>query len=225
MRLRLVISVLGILVSSGLAQEARYIELPSISEPRSGELAYGSMIEAYSCVGAKEQNTQQARISLEWMETTDLYPGQRVGVEFRVDNIGTTPLRLPIHPNFTDLQPKDPAEIFTYYRMRLPLEALVPAEGSALVAGGLDLYGSFQQPDTFITLKPGEWIRVKGDVAVQRWYKVDQAITVSTDLGLSKYIFPAGKSRETIPSNQQCKLERSTGGTPLNAYMHAEPQR
>lgn len=108
--------------------------------------------------------------------------------------------------------------------MTLPLEADVLADGMALQAGGLDLYGSSQEPNSFITLKPGEWIRVRGDVNVKRWYKVDQAITLSTDLQLSKFVFPARKRKEIVESNpHQCKLERSTGGTPLNAYMHAEP--
>jgi hypothetical protein len=224
MRLSLVILVLGILTSGlGLSQEVRYIVLSSVSESVGHELPSGSMIESSSCVGQRESIPQKAEISLESMATTDLYPRQRVGAEFRVENIGTTPLRLPIHPTLTDLQPKDLAAQFVYYRMRLPLIAGIPAEGSQLDAGGLELYGSAKRPDTFLTLKPGESIRVKGDVGVRRWYKFDQIITVSTDLELSKFKFPDRKNKKFIPSNPQCHLERSEPGTPLNAYMHAEP--
>ena len=224
MRLLMIAPVLAILVICSLGQEVRKIDLSTISEPPTNEQAQGSMVEAYSCVGPMEPSAQQERISLEWIETTDLYPHQRMGVEFRVENIGTTLLKLPINPTLTDLQPKDTAAVFTYYRMSLALEADVLAEGMALRAGGLDLYGSSQEPNSFITLKPGEWIRVRGDVNVQRWYKVDQTITLSTDLELSKYVFPARKNKEMILSNpHQCKLERSASGTPLNAYMHAEP--
>lgn len=224
MRLLIIAPVLAILVSGSMGQEVRKIDLSTTSEPPSDELAQGSMVEAYSCVGPREPNSQQERISLEWIETTDLYPHQRVRVEFRVENIGTTLLKLPVSPTITDLLPKDSAVRSTYYRMTLPLEADVLADGMALQAGGLDLYGSSQEPNSFITLKPGEWIRVRGDVNVKRWYKVDQAITLSTDLQLSKFVFPARKRKEIVESNpHQCKLERSTGGTPLNAYMHAEP--
>ncbi|MGB8583305.1 MAG: hypothetical protein WCD47_20980 [Candidatus Sulfotelmatobacter sp.] len=160
---------------------------------------------------------------MEWMETTDLYPRERVGAEFRVENVGTTPLRLPIHPTLTDLQPEDLATPFVYYRMRLPLVAGIAAEGSALDAGGLELYGSLKRPDTFLTLKPGESIRIKGDVGVRRWYRLDQIITVSTDLEVSKFKFPVKKSKKFIPSTPQCHLEWSDRGTPLNAYMHPEP--
>jgi hypothetical protein len=170
MRLRLVIFLLGILSPGVIAQEVRYIDLSSVKESLGHELPAGSMIEAYSCVGPRESIPQKAGTSLEWMETSDLYPRQRVGAEFRVENIGTTPLKLPIHPTLTDLQPKDLATPFVYYRMRLPLVAGIPAEGSALDAGGLELYGSVKRPDTFLTLKPGESIRVKGDVGVRRWY-------------------------------------------------------
>lgn len=225
MRLRLIIPVFGILFSgAGVAQEVRFIDLSSLAESARHEPPYGSMIEAYSCVGRRAPIPQNERTSLEWIQTTDFYPGQRVEVEFRVENIGTSPLRLPIHPTLTDLRPKDVAAPFVYYRMKLPLVALVPAEGSALEAGGLEFYGSVTRPDTLLTLKPGESMRVRGDVEVQRWYKRDQPVTMSTDLELSKYAFPPGKIEKSIPSNQRCNLERSEGTT-LNAYMHAEPPR
>jgi hypothetical protein len=224
MRLSLVIFVLGTLTSGlGIAQEVRYIDLSSVSESAGHELPSGSMIEADSCVGPRASTPQKAETSLEWMETTDLYPRQRVGAEFRVENIGTAPLTLPIHPTLSDLQPEDLATPFVYYRMTLPLVAGIPAEGSALVVGGLELYGSVKRPDTFLTLKPGESIRVKGDVGVRRGYKLDQAITVSTDLDLSKFTLPVRKKKNFIPSNPRCHLEWSEPGTPRNAYMHAEP--
>ena len=224
MRLSFALFVLGILSPGvGIAQEVQYIDLSSRSESLAHDLPPGSMIEAYSCVGPKDSIPQKAGISLERIETTDLYPRQRIASEFRVENIGTTPLNLPIHPTLTDLQPKDLATSFVYYRMRLPLEALITAEGSALDVGGLELYGSLKRLDTFLTLKPGESIRVKGNVGVRRWYKLDQVITVSTDLELSKFKFPVKKTKQFIPSNPQCRLEWSDRGTPLNAYMHAEP--
>jgi len=224
MRLSLGIFVLGILTPgvSG-AQEVRYIDLSSVSESVSHEPPSGSMIEADSCIGLRESIPQKAGTTLEWIETTDLYPRQRVGAEFRVENTGTTPLKLPIHPTLADLQPKDLAAPFVYYRMRLPLVAAIPSEGSMLDAGGLELYGSAKRPDTFLILMPGESVRVKGDVGVRRWYKLDQAVTVSTALELSKFESPAKKKTKFIPSNPQCHLEWSEPGTPLNAYMHAEP--
>jgi hypothetical protein len=183
----------------------------------------GSMIESSSCVGSRESSPQTAGISLEWMETTDLYPRQRVGAEFRVQNIGTTPLRLPIHPTLSDLQPKDLATPFVYYRMRLSLSAGIPAEGSTLDAGGLELYGSVKRPDTFLSLMPGESIRVKGEVGVRRWYKVDQIIVVGAGLELSKFKFPVRKNQKFIPSDPQCHLECAEPAKTLNAYSHGEP--
>jgi len=224
MRIVLFIPIFGILFYGAVAaQEVRYIDLSTVSEAMGHEPPPGSMIEAYSCIGLKESIPQKARTTLEWMETTDLYPRQRGGAEFRVENIGTTPLRLPIHPTLADLQPTDLAMPFVYYRMTLPLVAEIPSELSSLVAGGLELYGSAKRPDTLLILKPGESIRVKGDVGVRRWYKRDQAITVSTDLGLSKFEDPDRKNKKFIPSGPECHLEFSEPATPLNAYMHAEP--
>lgn len=224
MRIVLFVPIFGILFSGAVvAQEVRYIDLSTVSESGGHEPPSGSMIEAYSCVGLKESIPQKARTTLEWIETTDLYPRQRVGAEFRVENIGTTPLRLPIHPTLADLQSKDLAMPFVYYRMTLPLVAGIPSEGSSLVAGGLELYGSAKRPDTLLILKPGESIRVKGDVGVRRWYKRDQVITVSTHLELSKFEDPDRKNKKFIPSGLECHLEFSEPETPLNAYMHAEP--
>jgi hypothetical protein len=224
MRLSFTLFVLGILSPGvGIAQEVQYVDLSSPNESLGHDLPSGSMIEAYSCVGPKESTPQKAGISLEWIETTDLYPRQRISAEFRVENIGTTPLNLPVHPTLTDLQPKDPATSFVYYRMRLPLEALITAEGWAVDAGGLELYGSLKRPDTFLTLQPGESIRVKGNVGVRRWYKLDQIMTLSTDLELSKFKLPVKKTKKFIPSKPQCYLEWSDRVTPLNAYMHADP--
>lgn len=223
MRLLLIGPLLAILVLGSLGQEVRNIDLSTISELPSAELAQGSMVEAYSCVGLREAIPQKARTTLEWMETTDLYPRQRVGAEFRVENIGSTPLRLPIRPTLADLQPKDPATPFVYYRMRLPLVAGIPSEGSSLLAGGLELYGSAKRPDTLLILKPGESIRVKGHVGVRRWYKLDQAITLSTDLELSEFEFRPQKTKSSSHPTPQCHLEASEPATPLNAYMHAEP--
>jgi hypothetical protein len=222
MRLLLVGPLLAIFVLGSLGQEVGTIDLSNIGVLPSDELAQGSMVEAYSCVGLSEAIPQEARTTLEWMETTDLYPRQRVRAEFRVENIGSTPLRLPIHATLADLQPKDPARPFVYYRMRLPLVAGIPSEGWSLNAGGLELYGSAKRPDTLLILKPGESIRVKGDVGVRRWYKLDQAITVSTDLELSKFEFRPQRTKTSSHPTPECHLGAWEPERPLNAYMHAE---
>lgn len=217
--------IIGILMSgASFAQQSVAIDLSSISEPLAEELTTNSMIEAYSCVGSKRTTAQQATISLEWMETTDFFPNERVPAEFRVENTGNTLLRLPIHPTLTDLLPENRSTPFAYYHLTLGLVAGVPAEGTALVIGGLDLYGSLKKPDTFVSVAPGESIRVKGDVRVRRWYKRDHAITVAPGLSLSLHGFPGRQSVRVTSSDQKCSLEISESEPQLNAFMHSQPR-
>lgn len=219
MRLNLIALFTGLLLSlSGMAQEAQYIDLSGVGQP-TDRRPYGSRIENFTCGGSVELFAHRAKVSLEWIQTTDIFPHERLGMEVRVENIGTSSLNVPIHPNLTDLQPRDPGTRFEYYSLRLPMETTVP--GSGLLVGWLELYGSLSRPDTFLILKPGEWIRVRGDIIVQRSYERDQIATASTDFWLSKYVFPAEWANTVAPSLQSCILP--VGGKSITAYMHAEP--
>ena len=215
MRLNLIILVIGIISSAvARAQEVGYIDLPDVNDG----LPHGSRIENFDCGGSKELFAHRARISLEWIETNDIYPRQRMAMEVRIENVGSAPVKLPIHPDLTDLQPTESATRFEYYSLRLPLEAEV-ADGGLLV-GWLELYGSRTKPDTFLTLKTGEWIRVRGDIVVRHWYTSDQIATVSTGFWLSKNVFPAEENNVTTPSLQRCILPEA--GTSLIAHLHGE---
>jgi hypothetical protein len=219
MRLNLIILVIGIIGSGvALAQEVRHIDLPDVNDG----VPHGSRSENFGCGGSRKLFAHQARMSLEWIETDDIYPRQRMAMKVRVENIGRAPIELPIHPNLTDLQPTESAARFEYYSLKLPLEARV-ADGGVLV-GWLELYATPTRPDTFLTLKTGEWIRVRGDIVVRHWYATDQVATVSTDFWLTKYVFPAEENNVTTPSHQRCILP--VAGTSLIARLHGEsPQQ
>ena len=96
----------------------------------------------------------------EWIQTDEIYPHERFGMEVRIENVGPSSITVPIHPNLTYLQPKD-AATREYYSLRLALETKVP--GSGLLVGWLWLYGSSSKPDTLLILKPGGSIRVNRD--------------------------------------------------------------
>jgi hypothetical protein len=219
MRLSLIALFIGLLLSlNGMAQEVRYIDLSGVDQP-TDRRPYGSRIENFTCVGSAELFTHRTKVSLEWIQTTDIYPHERLGMEVLVENIGPSSLNVPIHPNLTDLQPRDSSTRFEYYSLRLPMEAKVP--GSGFLVGWLELYGSLSRPDTFLILKPGEWIRVRGDIIVQRSYERDQIVTATADFWLSKYVFPAESDNTVAPSLQSCILP--VGGKSMTAHIHAEP--
>jgi hypothetical protein len=132
----------------------------------------------------------------EWIQTDEIYPHERFGMEVRIENVGPSSITVPIHPNLTDLQPKDAATRFEYYSLRLPLETKVP--GSGLLVGWFELYGSSSKPDTLLSLKPGGSIRVKGGIVVQRSNERDQTATLLTDFWLSKNVFPAEEKNTVV---------------------------
>jgi hypothetical protein len=219
MRLNVIALFLGLLVSvNGMTQEVRYIDLSGVDQPTDRK-PYGSRIENFTCGGSEQLFAHRARISLEWIQSNDIYPHERFGMEVRVENVGTAPITVPVRPSLTELQPRDPATRFEYYSLRLPLETRVP--GSGLLLGWLELYGSLSRPDTLLILKPGEWIRVRGDIVVQRSHERDQVATALTDFWLSKNVFPAEWDNTETPSLQDCILQ--VGGKSMTVHMHAEP--
>ena len=107
MRLNLLAVFIGLLLSlNGMAQEVQYIDLSGVDQP-TDRRPYGSRIENFTCGGSAELFAHRAKISLEWIQTTDIYPHERLGMEVRVENIGSSALNVPIHTNLTDLQPRD----------------------------------------------------------------------------------------------------------------------
>ena len=72
-----------------------------------------------------------------------------------------------------------------------------------------------------MTLEPGEWIRVRGEIVVQRWYQNAPAIA-SAGMKLFKYVLPVRKKDSAIPSNVRCIL--GVDGASIPIQMHAQPR-
>lgn|SRR5215472_6808860 len=98
-------------------------------------------------------------------------------VEFKVLNTGQSPLRLPISAHLSDLQPDDASATFTYMSLAL---AVSPIEDRSSI-GYIEMYGKADRPDTLITLNPGEWLRVEGNVEFN--LKLPPAGTINLEPG------------------------------------------
>jgi hypothetical protein len=95
------------------------------------------------------------------LDRTHYQVGDQPTFEITIENVGSSAVKIPFSPNLADLQPENPALEFTYSEMDLMM--WIVAEGwSTNTGGGAALYGSDSQPDTFLTLHPGEWARVIG---------------------------------------------------------------
>ncbi len=90
-------------------------------------------------------------------------------VEFRILNTGLVPIDLPVSPQLTDLQPANEWQAFKYLSLALEARLSATSPVQALGLGYIELYGSAEHEDTIVTLKPGQWIRVKGKLKLHTW--------------------------------------------------------
>jgi len=64
----------------------------------------------------------------------------------------------------------------------------VPSGG--MILGWLELYGLHSDATSFLTLRPGEWIRVRGDIVVRHWFATEQRVTADVEFQLATYRLP-----------------------------------
>jgi hypothetical protein len=104
-------------------------------------------------------------------------------VVLRVENHGQVPVVLPASPQIVNLQVEAG---FVRYSAMLPLMAGVSA--GTIMLGWLELYGSTSKSNTTVNLKPGEWITVRGDIRVRRWYTAENTAHAHSDLQLYEWL-------------------------------------
>lgn len=127
------------------------------------------------------------RVSVESLTPTDIHPEEQISVVLRVENYGQLRVVLPVSPRNTNLQVETGS---IRYTAMLPLTAGVPGGGTML--GWLELYGSTLKSNTTVSLKPGEWITVRGDIRVRRAFAAESLANAYSDLQLYEWF--SGKS-------------------------------
>lgn len=174
--------VVGFFLSASLsAQEVRRINLPVVGESRDSRAVRAGK---YMICGTEEARgaRKAVRVSVESLTPTDIDPTEQISVVFRVENYGQVSVILPVSPRITDLLPENDSD---HYSAMLPLAAGTP--GGAIYMGWLELYGSMKS-NTTVSLKPGEWITVRGDVRVHDWYAAGTSADASSDLQLYRWL-------------------------------------
>src|ERR1700674_3178179 len=89
--------------------------------------------------------------------------------EFRLLNTGLAPINVPVWPHLSDLQPSSESQPFSYLSLALEVRLSGTGAAQAFGVGWVELYGSAEREDTIITLKPGEWVRVKAKIKLHTW--------------------------------------------------------
>lgn len=101
--------------------------------------------------------------------------------EFRLLNTGLTPITVPIWPHLSDLQPSSESQAFSFLSLALELRLFGTGPAQGLGVGWVELYGSAEREDTTLTLKPGEWVRVKAKVKLHTWPSKSMDATLQPD--------------------------------------------
>jgi len=165
------------------AQEVRQIDLSGVEQAT--DYPRGIQSAKYMiCDTEESRNAQVAvRVSIESIDPKEIGAKQEISVVLRAENSGHLPVVLPTSADKTVLQAEDGS---IHYRAMFPLMAGVPSGG--LPIGTFDLYGSTSKPNSVVTLRPGEWITVRGRIRARRWFASEQQAEMDSDLQL--YAWP-----------------------------------
>ena len=109
--------------------------------------------------------------------------------EFRIRNTGLVPFDLPVSPHLSDLQPSDEWQAFRYVSLAFEVRLFATGSVQALGLGYVELYGSVEHGDTIVTLKPGQWIRVKAKLKLHTWPSQPVEAQLSADFWLHKNVY------------------------------------
>jgi hypothetical protein len=117
-------------------------------------------------------NAGALRTSLVSLDRTHYQLGDEPRFEVTVENIGSTPVRVPFSPHLADLQPKNPAEEFAYYELQIALLIAGDQQWETNTGGYVVLYGADPHSNTMLTLDAGEWLRIIGKGRITLDYEV-----------------------------------------------------
>ncbi|MFZ0317659.1 MAG: hypothetical protein WAL56_00925 [Candidatus Sulfotelmatobacter sp.] len=109
--------------------------------------------------------------------------------EFRVLNTGLVPIDVPVSPHLSDLQPPEEWQPFSYLSLGLEVYLTSTGPTPALGLGWVQLYGAVEHEGTIITLKPGQWVRIKAKVKLHTWPSQPVEAQLQGNFWLHKNIF------------------------------------
>ena len=159
------------------AQEVRYVDLtaveqrtelrhPPVPASASSQSGVTSGVGTGGSVSTVSDGAPDARdphalgVYLTHRTASQIDPTQPFQLELKVVNTGTAPIAIPVSPHLSDLQPPDDSVAFKYLNMQLIVDVVEDPQAEAYV----QLYGAADHEGTIVTLQPGEWIRVTGNV-------------------------------------------------------------
>jgi hypothetical protein len=194
-----------LLVCSGVlqTQEIKFIDLSNVQQRttlRSTRVQQTECVPNQCCVGggyggasvgdgaANPRDPRALGVALDSVVPTDitLDPFE---AEFRIINTGLVSIDLPVSLHLSDLQPADEWQTFQYFSLALEVRLSATGPVQALGLGYVELYGSVEHVDTVLTLKPGQWIRVKAKLKLHTWPSQPVEAQLRGDFWLHKNVY------------------------------------
>jgi len=195
------------------SQEVRYVDLLGIKQrttlrypppPPAQCTEKGCAIAGYSAGASVGDGAPDVRdphalgVYLLSVAPSEASPENSLRTEFRVLNTGTVPIDVPVFPHLSDLQPTDPLTEFVYLSMTLVVRPEDPASPlGANPLAMLSLYGASERPDSILTLKPGEWLRVRAESQLRFTMQQETSVRVQGGFWLQQVTFRAQPTRSS----------------------------
>ena len=107
------------------------------------------------------QRVGALRTTLAALDRAQYQFGDEPVFEVRIENVGSQPLQIPISPYLADLQPADPGQKFEFSQLSVALW-IGGKQWNSNMGGSVAVYGADNHPETFVSLRTGEWVRIVG---------------------------------------------------------------
>lgn len=154
--LMLTLATSAALFSNSPAQEIAVVDLtkvaarvdlrrPKATSPVTG--GYSGAREVRDCFDPTHY-AGALHTSLVSLDRTHYQLGDELRFEVIVENIGFTPVRVPLSPHLADLQSKDSANEFAYYELQIALWIAADEQWSTNTGGTVALYGADDHSNT-----------------------------------------------------------------------------
>jgi hypothetical protein len=199
------------------AQEIKYIDISTVrprTELRNPPAPQSDCKEVPNCVGVgsgygigsvtdgapDRRDPHALGIYLLSVTPTEINSTEPFQVEFKILNTGTAPIELPVSPHLSDLQPADESVMFRYSSLALAVRVEGDPQGPRFSSVGfIELFGSSDDPESLMVLRPGAWIRVTAKVKLITMPSETVSARLRGDFWLGENTFrpgPGGQSTE-----------------------------
>lgn len=235
-------AILLLLISAGtlFAQEVGYLDLRGIEPrmnlqyPQTPPICHGNICTgsggvigmSIGCGAGSPDDPRALKATILSLDHSSYVEGDQAVVEIKLENVGTVPMTLPWYPHPADLQSSDITARLKYLSSYFQLTLTKPGETGYNNLQIINLYGNQDVPNTLITIRPGEWLRlrtmVRLDIPVEKRDQTDWEADVTFGLRHEEFI----PNKDGYGKNIANDYPRVSSGprVPVQIFRRDDPQ-